>query len=1035
MAAVQVDVLGPLRVRADDREIDLGGPRNRALVARLALAQGRPVSASSLIDDLWGLDVPDDPKGALQSVVSRTRRRLPEGSLDSSAAGYVLRGATVDADELERLVAAGRTDEAVALWRGEPLADLAELSFATAAAGRLQELYLTAIEASLESRVRTDPTVIGELADLTASHPYRDGFWLLRLTALVCHGRANEALAAYERLRSMLADDLGADPSPALQDLHLSILRGEQRTSHAHPSLPAGLTSFVGREGAIDDLQGALEDHRLVTILGPGGAGKTRLAIETARATLDRFEDVWLTELAPVTGDDGIVRAILAGMGLLEVSVLERPSTAPRPDERMRLLEAVRDVEGLLLIDNCEHLVDGVARIVEDVLAHAPKLRVVATSREPLRIIGEYAYQLRPLTMPAENETVEAAMTHSAVQLFVLRAQAVDQSFALTEETLPAVREICVRLDGQPLAIELAAARLRTLTAGQVAARLSDRFRLLTGGSRTALPRHRTLRAVVEWSWDLLDDEERGLAESLAVFPGGITVESAAAVHGSGARTEELLESLADKSLLVAVRGETPRFRMLETLREYGVERLIDRGVAEGVREAHLDHFLHVVEIQAVRLRGHGQVEAFGVIDADHGNIMAALRFVIDRGDRLRAGRLVAGLVWYWSIRSQHRESFGWAQAVLDLPGDGDPASEIALEALAIAGILEATQFATGPDAAWRERVDRVLRIWDEHRPDHPFVHVVLATMEFLEVTDGRELDLGDDRWTLAMIDLMRTVLLDNAGRLDESVELIGPVIEAFRDLGDLWGLAMALSQRAVIESLDGDVERSLASWQEALPLLTELGAADDADLSSMKVVNLQLALLDEDRLDDLRRDLEAALDRAVASGGRRSEGVARMNLASLEHMVGRDDLVVEHLEHVLADRDPTSEFGSSQMEANVRALLAVAHASRGDLAGADRELATGIRVALTTRDMPVMAEVAGAAAVVAHRHGQDERAALLLGASEAIRGRADRSNRDARAVVEALVRELGAESYERLRAQGAAMSREDAVALALPAA
>ncbi len=202
----------------------------------------------------------------------------------------------------------------------------------------------------------------------------------------------------------MLADELGADPSPELQELHLSILRGEHGARRSHPALPSALTTFVGREGAIDDLQAALVDHRLVTILGPGGAGKTRLAVETARAALGRFEDVWLTELAPVTGSDGILQAILSAMGLLEVSVLDRPSSAPRPDERTRLIDAVHDVEGLLLLDNCEHLIDAVAEIAEDVLAHAPKLRILATSREPLRIIGEFGYQLSPLTMPHRGQ-------------------------------------------------------------------------------------------------------------------------------------------------------------------------------------------------------------------------------------------------------------------------------------------------------------------------------------------------------------------------------------------------------------------------------------------------------------------------------------------------------------------------------------------------------------------------------------------------------------------------------------------------------
>jgi predicted ATPase/DNA-binding SARP family transcriptional activator len=1031
MAVVQIDVLGPLRVRADDREIDPGGPRSRALIARLALAGNRPVTAAALIDDLWGLDEPADATNALQSVVSRTRRRLPDGALDSTPAGYVLHCASVDADEFERLVSAGRADDALALWRGDPLADIGDFPFAAAEGQRLGELRLTAIEASLTTRARTDPGAVAELTRLTEGHPYRDGFWHLLLTALVAQGRAGEALRSYERLRTMLADDLGADPSPELQELHLSILRGEQGSRRPRPALPAGLTSFVGRESAIDDLRAALQDHRLVTILGPGGAGKTRVAIETARATLDRFEEVWLAELAPVTGEDDILQAVLSGMGLLEVAVLDRPSTGPRPGERARLLDALRDVEGLLVLDNCEHLIDGVARFADDVLAHAPRLRIVATSREPLRIIGEYAYQLSPLTMPSRTDALEVARTHSAAQLFVLRAQAVDHSFELTAQTLPAVREICARLDGQPLAIELAAARLRTLTADQVAARLSDRFRLLTGGSRTALPRHRTLQAVVEWSWDLLDDDERRLAESLAVFPAGVTAESAAAVHG-GRGIEEMLESLADKSLLVAVRGRTPRFRMLETLREYGVDRLIERGGADAVRGAHLDHFLRVVETQAVRLRGAEQVDAVGVLDADHGNIIAALRFAIDRGDRARAGRLVAGLSWFFSIRNQHREAWTWADIVLALPGTLDPASEIVLRAVSATGLLAENQFGVGPDAPWRASVERILAVWDEHRPDDPIVHVVLSALEFFDLVGDRVIEVGDDRWTRAMIDLMRVAMLDNAGRLGESVELIDPMIETFRAIGDRWGLAMALSQRALLESLDGDADRALGSWRESLPLLDELGAAEDVDFTSVRMIGLQLSVADAGGRDALRRDLEAALERAQAGGNRRQESVAHMNLATLEHAAGRDERAVEHLEHLLAHRESSAEFGSGQMGALMLSRLVIARAGTGDLDGAEDGLDEAARTGLPTSDMPIVAEVATAAAVLAHCRGEDERAARLLGAADAIRGRADLSNLDARRVAQSVRARLGEARFTALLTEGTAMPKDQAVAFAL---
>jgi predicted ATPase/DNA-binding SARP family transcriptional activator len=1036
MARVQVDVLGPLRVRADDQEIDLGGPRNRALVARLALDAGRPVAATTLIDDLWGLDVPADATNALQSIVSRTRRRLPAGALESTPAGYVLQCAEVDAVEFERLVAATRVDEALALWRGEALADIAEFPFAPSAAHRLGELRLTAVESSLRDRVRSgdDIAVIAELADLTTAHPYRDAFWVLHLTALATHGRANEALAVYDRLRSMLAEELGADPSPELQDLHLSILRGEHSSRRHHPALPSALTTFVGREGAIADLQAALVDHRLVTILGPGGAGKTRLAVETARAALDRFEDVWLTELAPVTGSDGILQTILSAMGLLEVSVLDRPSSAPRPDERTRLIDAVHDVEGLLLLDNCEHLIGAVAEIAEDVLAHAPKLRILATSREPLRIIGEFGYQLSPLTMPGADGSIDDAMKHSAIQLFVLRAQAVDQSFALTAETLPAVREICVRLDGQPLAIELAAARLRTLTASQVAARLSDRFRLLTGGSRTALPRHRTLRAVVEWSWDLLDDAERDLAERLAVFPGGVTAQSATAVSKAGDDTEELLDSLADKSLLVPVRGDTPRFRMLETLREYGVERLIERGEAEAVREAHLRHFLEVAETQGPRLRGGDQVAAIRVMDLERANIMAGLRFAIDRGDRPSAARMVTALAWFWSIRSQHVEACTWSDAVLALPGEGDPASEICIQALSLTGILVlASHEDHERDPAWQGPVDRILELWDAHHPEHQVVDVVLATMAFFDVIGDRQLPRADDRWTRSMINLMQLVMLDNEGRVGEIVDLLEPTIEDFRELGDRWGLAMTLSQQGMVQSLDGKYEEALASWEEAIPLLHELGAAEDADFSSMQITGLRVALAGDSETDELRQDLLASLADARRNGNRRRELVTRISLGHLEHCRGHDDVAIEHMEFVLQNLDSVSTFGGGQMEAAMRASLVVARGSAGDLEAARSELGTASRIGRRTRDMPVIAQVASSAAILAHLEGDDEQAARCLGASEAIRGRADLMNPDVSRLRSSLRTSLGVERFEELYAEGRSLVRDEAIALALP--
>lgn len=929
----------------------------------------------------------------------------------------------MDADSFGRLAAEGRTTEALALWRGEPLADLTDFPFAEQLATRLNETRLETLEADLRKRL-DEPGTVGELAGLTQAHPYRDGLWLLHLTALVRAGRPTEALTAYQRMREMLADELGADPSKELQELHASILRGEATRAKRPTNLPVALTSFVGREGAIDEVQAALVDHRLATILGPGGAGKTRLAVESARA--GDFQETWLVELAPVTGAEDIVPTVLSAMGLLEVSVLDRPVGKPRHDLHSRLLEAVRDAEGLLILDNCEHLVDEIAELAEQVLARGPKLRVLATSREPLRIIGELMYQLGPLSLPSESATVEDAASCSAVQLFVERARAADQSFTLSAETLPAVREICTRLDGQPLAIELAAARLRTLTASQIAARLSDRFRLLTGGSRTSLPRHRTLRAVVEWSWDLLDDRERDLVERLAVFPGGVTAESATAVFDGAQDTAELLESLADKSLLVAIRGEQ-RFRMLETLREYGVERLVERGIIEEVRTAHLDHFLVRAEQWSLEMRDNRQVDAIGALDAERGNLTAGLRFAIDRQDRARAARLVMFLAWYWSIRNQHLEVDGWATAVLDLPGEADPASEIALAALAITGII-----AINKDVEWRPLADRILELWDEHHPSDPFTAVVMGTMEYFELTEDRELPSATDVWTRSTIGLMRLVLLENAGRVEESVGEIHATIEGFREAGDLWGVATTLGVRAQIEAYDGDLDRALVTWDEALPLLERLGAGDDVAFSRMRVLALRLANAGPDEIAALRNDISQILDTAVRNANGSGEAVARLSLGQLERVAGNHEASAAHLNHVLANLDSLETYGGGQFEATVRASLAAAMAGYGDLAGARAELATAAKASLDTKDMPVVSMVAGVAALIAHASGDEEHAAELLGAADSIRGRLDLSNSEARAMTAEIRETLGGSTYDAACAAGAELDREAAIAFAV---
>lgn len=414
---------------------------------------------------------------------------------------------------------------------------------------------------------------------------------------------------------------------------------------------------------------------------------------------------------------------------------------------------------------------------------------------------------------------------------------------------------------------------------------------------------------------------------------------------------------------------------------------------------------------------------------------MAALRFAIDRGDRARAGRLVASYAWFWSIRSQHVEAFTWAQTVLRLPGEMDPASEIGLQALAITGIL--AQSWRDPDdgeADWAAPVARILELWDAHRPADPMVDVVLAALDFFDLTGDREPRIPDDIWTRATSRLIRVVLLENIGRVGESVELLDPTIEDFRSIGDRWGVAMGLSQRGMIQSLDGDFEAALASWEEAVPLLHVLGAAEDIEFSQMKIIGLRMAIGDAQELDGVRDELAASLQNAHRHGDRRAEVVTRTSLAQLEHLVGRDAVALEHLEHVVANLDEAVQFGGGQLEAAMRTQLAVARACVGELDAALGELTRAGRLAITTQDMPIVADVVSAGAVIAHRLGDDERAARLLGAADAIRGRSDLMNRDVRELGLTLLSSLGADAVEAHRLDGATLDADSAIALACQA-
>lgn len=625
-------ILGPLDIRTDDgTPLDPGGPRPRALLTLLLLDAGRAVTTERLTDGLYGAEPPAGAANALQSQISRLRRRLaPHTSVEAVAAGYRIAAAadTVDAHRFEFLAGAGRTAltsgdparaagvlrEALALWRGPALPDLPDAHAETA---RLEELRLAAVQDRVEADLALGggPALVPELRALLAAHPLSERLHGQLMRALHLAGRPAEALTAYERARRILADELGADPSPELSALHLDLLRGQDPEPRAR-GLPAQLTRFVGRDAELARIAAHLTDpgSRLVTLTGPGGAGKTRLAIEAART----HGEACLVELAPLAEGARIPYAVLTALGIRE------GFRTPTTDVTDRLLTALEEREVLLVLDNCEHVIEDAARIAGLLLGSCPGVRILATSREALGITGEVLVAVASL--PPEP----------AERLFLDRARAVRPGFT----GHPRLPDICRALDGLPLAIELAAARLRTLEPQELADRLDDRFRLLNRGDRTKAPRHRTLRGVVEWSWDLLDAEERELAARLSVFSGGATVEAVQAVC-QVPYPEDLLASLVEKSFCEVSGG---RYRMLETIRAFAAERAAAGGEPTGLRDAHAAYFLRLAERAEPCLRGAGQLPWLAGLTAEHADLDTALRHLARRdhagglGDSARPG-------------------------------------------------------------------------------------------------------------------------------------------------------------------------------------------------------------------------------------------------------------------------------------------------------------------------------------------------------------------------------------------------------------
>jgi predicted ATPase/DNA-binding SARP family transcriptional activator len=1034
---VQIRILGSFEVQTDDGVFaDVPGTRLRGLLIALALEPGHVVPKATLVDWIWGERPPSEAANALQRLVSRLRKALPDGVIEGQSDGYRLtvEPDAVDAVRFERLVRLARADsdprrvgllrEALALWRGAVMqgVDLQESAAFNAAVTRLEGLRLIALEDRFDAEVGLGHggELITELTDLVAAHPLRERLVAALMRTLVATGRDTEALLVYQRTREALAGELGVDPSPELSAVHVALLRGElgRREDGRKTNLRAELTSFVGRDADVAAIRELVAEHRLATLIGPGGSGKTRLATETARTLLADLPDgAWLVELAAIGAGGDVAQSALAGLGLRD-ALLGEAQNAELTD---RLVAAIREREALLILDNCEHVIESAAAFAHRVLGECPRLRILATSREPLGITGEALRLVEPLALPDAYPSRAEMESSPAVQLLRDRAGAVRRDFAVDARTLPTMVRVCRALDGMPLAIELAAARLRTMSIDQLACRLDDRFRLLTSGSRTALPRHQTLRAVIDWSWELLTDAERMVLRRLSVFSGGAGLEAAERVcAGDEVEQEQVLElltALAEKSLLLAEGDDAPRYRMLGTIKEYAARRLAEAGESEVARVAHLAYFTELAETAEPHLRRSEQREWLAALEAEHGNIGAAMRAALAAGEAHAAMRLAAAAGWYWWLGGHKAEGNELITAAIAIPGEVDDETR----AMVYAFVVLFLGSGRGDEHQVAEWIHEAHRLSKRIKHGNPLLGFVAPLERMLQEPDAflsafEPLLDNEDPWVRALARLLLGKMRNMVGQGGRDADAyLEAALAEFRAIGERWGISFALTELADRITVRGEFAGACEYYEQAVAVVTELGASEDVIRMRSRQAQLYWLLGDEDS--------SAA---AIAEAQRRAERVAWPN-ALAELALAKAELARWRGNA----QEARSQLGVARAmlgdEAEQAHIRGVTHDLLGyladDLGEARAHRVAACQAAAEAGHAPLTAQVLVGVADLALRRDQCEQAARLLAASARVRGLPDRSQPDRERIEQTARRRLGEERFVEATREGAQAS------------
>jgi predicted ATPase/DNA-binding SARP family transcriptional activator len=972
-SGLRIRLLGDFRVALAGHEIAASHWRlkkPRSLIKLLALAPGHRLHREQVLEILWPELDTTAASNNLRKALHVARRALASADAVEAARYLQLQHELmtlgpdgdlwIDAEAFEQMAAEARARNnpetflaALDLYTGDLLPEdrYEDWSSGRREALRLAYLSVLADLASHYERDRQFTPAIEILQRLLQHDPGREEAHAALMRVYALTGQRQQALRQYQVLKEAINREFDAEADPATQRLYQEILAGKispvaragpvrprQEASARLSNLPLQLTSFIGRVRELDEISEMIGIARHITLTGPAGVGKTRLALEAAARVQAGFPDgLWLVDFSPLSDPARAPQALAATLGV--------PEQTGRP-----LPEVVGDYlmskRALLVLDNCEHITAACAELAEYLLRRCPEVRVLATSREVLGTAGEQVYGVPSLSLPDPRRLAapDELTGYEAVRLFADRAALSRPGFALTDASTPAVVQICRRLDGIPLAIELAAARVKTLDVDAIAARLDDRFRLLTGGTRTALPRHRTLRAAMDWSYDLLSDPERGLLRRLSVFAGGFTLEAVEAVcTGGGIEQSDVLDLLArlvDKSLIAVDQSKKTRYRLLETIRQYARERLVETDAPDAALRRHRDFFLALVEEAAPEFRGPNQMEWLNRIGAEHDNIRAALEWSLGQPEDEPPVRLAAAASWYWHARGYLIEGREWLDRALQRVDGAAPA--LRMKALIGAGRLAFAQDDYGRAQTIFEQVVPLAR----EAGDVQAMAMALAW-------------LGHSTWHQG----------DRAGGVAISEESLALA----RKVAEPWTTAIVLDEVAIVARHERDHERAVSLLEESLRFFREVG-----DLGGIALCLSRLGALASDRAEYQRAALliEEALSLQRALGRRTAAASSLNRLGWIALAQGDYEAAIERFEASAAIAD---ELGKRSTAAGIRVNAGMAALAKGDAARGGEILHDCLAVQREYGDADDVAIATTACGILARCQGDHDRARQLL--------------------------------------------------------